>query len=224
MTDIKQQNEKGYTEKDILFSISDMSAAEHAKLSTLIEQDGDADLRQHLLGALGRSEQPRGALEYVYEIPSRWCEVHVLDRLEKAYEVQAMMPAATRPKAYGTAWPSYMPITEGELIGIKNEIFRDGGAQALSDWESQQNRVRLQPSSAQITRMEQALRWPFEYLRDQPEIARAISLRSMWAAMHVNIRRRCSQRRLDHDLFNRQWQDGLRIITQQLIRHRVAVS
>jgi hypothetical protein len=79
-------------------------------------------------------------------------------------------------------------------------------------------------SSAQITRMEQALRWPFDYLRDQPELAKAISLKTMWSAMHVDIRRRCQRRGLDYDAFNREWQEGLKIITAALIARKVPVT
>lgn len=195
-----------------------------AKLSVLIEKDGDADLREHLLGALGRSETARPSLGSPREVPSTWSIVHVLDRLEEAFEVMGMMPAATRPKAYGSAWPGCSPITESELIGIKNEIFREGGQAALSEWEGERNQVRPVPSSAQITRMEQALRWPFEYLGDRPLLAKAISQRAMWAAMHVDIRRRCERRGIDHDEFNVFWQEGLNIITAMLIARKVPVS
>jgi hypothetical protein len=220
MTVNKGKNKMG----DANIDISHMSPSERAKLSTLIEKDGDADLREHLLGALGRSETARGSLRAAREVPSTWSIVHVLDRLEEAFQVMAMMPAATRPKAYGSAWPGYNPITPAELIGIKNEIFQAGGAAALSEWESEQNQTRDPPSSAQITRMEQALRWPFEYLRDWPELAKAISQRAMWAAMRVDIRRRCERRGINHDEFNVSWQEGLNIITAMLIARKVPVS
>lgn len=225
MTEKKQEKDgSGYQKKDIRFAISDISDSDRAKLSVLIEKDGNADLREHLLGSLGRREEGRGSLMAPREVPSTWDQIHVLNRLKEACEVMAMIPAATRPKAYGSAWPGYNPMTEGELIGIKNEIFRAGGAQALSEWESEQNQVRPQPSSAQITRMEQALRWPFDYLRDQPALARAISQHSMWEAMGVNIRKQCERRSINHDDFNVAWQEGLNIITAMLIARKVPVS
>jgi hypothetical protein len=212
---------KGKTKMD---DMSHMSQEERAKLSVLIERDGDAELREHLLGALGRSETGRPTLSVAREVPDIWTPVHVLDRMKEAFEVLAMDPAATRPKAYGSAWPGYMPMTEGELTGIKNEILRDGGAAALSEWEAERNRTKSVPSSAQITRRDQALRWPFEYLNDQPELAKAFSDHSFWEAMGVNIRKRCERGHIPYDEFNAAWQEGLRIITVMLIARKVPVS
>lgn len=36
------------------------------------------------------------------------------------------------------------------------------------------NRVRLRPTAAQISRMDQALRWPVAYPQPYPEVARAL--------------------------------------------------
>lgn len=220
MTEKKRENDgRGHEKNDVPFDMSSMSHLERAKLSALIEKDGDADLREHLVGAMGRSETGRGSLRSPREVPSSWSIVHVLDRLEEAFEVMAMMPAATRPKAFGSAWPSI--VQEKIPLVILAEMSAIG---ELETQQEEQNRVRLPPSSAQITRMEQALRWPFDYLRDWPEIAKAISLRSMWAAMHVNIRKRCERRHIDHDEFNALWQEGLKIITAMLIACKVPVS
>jgi hypothetical protein len=144
--------------------------------------------------------------------------------MKEAFEILAMDPAPTRPKAYGSAWPSYMPMTEGELRGLKNEILGAGGEAALNEWYSEQNRTRPLPSSAQITRRDEALRWPFEYLRDQPALAKAFSQHSVWEAMGDNIRKQCERRGIDHDEFNVFWQEGLNIITAMLIARKVPVS
>ena len=225
MVDNKDKTSKRDMPKnDVPFSMSSMSLLEQAKLSALIEIDGDSDLRQHLLGVMGRSETARGARRSSREVPGMWTQIHVLDRMEKAYEILAMDPAATRPKAYGAAWPNYNPMTPGELNALRNEIFQAGGQGALSEWESEQNRVRPQPSSAQISRMEQALRWSFEYLSEDPRLARAIQLRSMWAAMGADIRKRCERQGFNHEIFNADWQQALNIITAALIARKVPVS
>lgn len=225
MSDIKRKTVlEGHSEKNVSLDLSKMSLLGRAQLSVLIEKDGDEDLRQHLLGAVGRAEMGRRAHRTSHELPTTWTMIHVLDRLEEAFRIISMMPAATGPQIYGSAWPNYNPMTQGELKAIRNEIYQLGGQSALSAWESEQNRVRLQPSSAQVSRMEQASRWPFEFLRDKPELARAISFRAMWSAMRVDIRKHCQRKGIDHETFNQQWQQGLNIITATLITRHVPVS
>jgi hypothetical protein len=203
MADNKRKTGKEDKKDNVLSDMSSMSPTARAKLSALIEKDGDADLREHLLGAMGRAETARGSLRAPREVPDMWSIVHALDCLEEAFAVMAMMPAATRPKAYGSAWPSI--VQEKIPLVILAEMSASG---ELETQQEEKNRVRVPPSSAQITRMEQALRWPFEYLRERPDLARAISQRAMWAAMHVDIRKRCERRKIDYDEFNAHWQEG----------------
>ena len=204
---------------DVSEKLSQMSLLDRARLAALIELDGDAALRAHILGAMGQVEAGRGSRGSAREVPSTWTQIHVLDRLEEAFAVMAMMPAATRPKAYGSAWPSV--VQERLPLVVLAEMSASG---ELETQQEEQNRIRLPPSSAQVSRMDQALRWPFEYLSDRPELARAISLRAMWSAMRVDIRRRCERRALDHKIFNMQWQAALSILTGRLIARRVPVS
>lgn len=197
--------------------LKSLSLLDRARLAALIEleQDADSDLRTHLLGAVGRAETGRRTREGSREVPTVWTQVHVLDRLEEAFAVLATLPAKTRPKQFGNA----MPTPVRERPSLKDLLEMDEAGQL-----EERNRVRLAPTTAQITRMEEALRWPFEHLADEPELARALSLRALWAAMRVDIRKRCQQRRLSHDAFNWEWQQGLKIITGRLIARRVPVS
>lgn len=198
-------------------SMSHMSYLERARLAVLIELDGDPALRQHLLGAIGSAEpRPRRRER---SVPAQWTQIHVLDRLEEAVEVRAMMPASTRPKEFGTAWPSI--VQERIPLVVQAEMAATGELEAQQE---DKNRVRLPPTAAQVTRAEEAERWPFEYLADQPELARAIGLRTLWAVMKVDIRKRCDRRGLDHAAFNMQWQAALSLITSRLIARKVPVS
>jgi hypothetical protein len=196
-----------------------LSLIDRARLSALIELDGDQHLRTHILGAIGRSETGRRARERSREVPAVWTQIHVLDRLEEAYEVLSALPAKTRPKQYGNA----MPTVVQERPSLKDLLEMSEGGQ-LEQFEQDRNRVRLAPTTAMISRMDHALRWPLEHLSNEPELARAVSLRALWAAMRVDIRKRCERRGLHHETFNMQWQEGLRIITGKLIARRVPVS
>jgi hypothetical protein len=194
-----------------------MSLTKRARLAALIELDGDDGLRGHLLGVVGRMEAPAGRRSSVREVPSTWTMVHVLDRLEEAYEVLLALPARTRPKQYGNAMPT--PVQERPALKDLLEM-----AEAGESFEEDRNRVRLAPTTAQITRMDQALAWPMEYLADRPDLAKAISLRALWAVIRADIRRSCQRRGLDHKLFNRQWQEGLKVVTATLTARRVTVN
>lgn len=199
--------------------ISALSLAGRARLAALIELDGDQALRTHLLGAIGRSETVRGARGGVRELPSTWSMIHILDRMEEAFEILAGMPMATRPKQYGNA----MLAIHHQRLSIKDQLDMMASGE-LEQMAEDRNRVRLAPTSAQVSRMDQALGWPFQYLSDRPELAKAVSLRALWAAMRVDIHKRCERRGIDHAAFNAHWQEGTRIIAATLIARRVPVS
>jgi hypothetical protein len=199
--------------------LSQMSLNERARLAALIELDGDETLRSHLLGAIGRTETGRGARGSIRELPSTWTIIHVLDRMEEAFEILAGMPMATRPKQYGNA----MPAVQQQRLSFKDQLDMMATGE-LEQMAEDRNRVRLAATSAQVSRMDQALSWPVQYLADRPEQAKAVSLRALWAAMHVDIRKRCERRGIDHAAFNARWQEGTKIIAATLIARRVPVS
>lgn len=219
MADKTEENDGDIPGDNVPEALSKMSLTGRARLQVLIERDGDTDLRQHLLGAMGRSETTRGARRAAREVPDRWTIIHTLDRLEEAYQVLAGMPMATRPKQYGNA----MPTPHRERLSIYDQIEMLGTGE-LEQLHEDRNRVRIAPTSAQVTRMEQALRWPFEYLGNRPELAKAIQLRAMWSAMGVDIRKRCERRGINHEVFNANWQQALGIITGALIARKVPVT
>lgn len=204
---------------DVLSGMSSMSLTDRARLAALIEVDGDAGLREHLLGAVGRSEQSLVSRRSNLEIPPKWTPVYVLDRLEEAYVVLANQPAASGPKQYGNGMPTVVRerLTNKDWI----DLYETG---ELDKMHEDRNRVRIPATAAQVTRMEQALRWPFEYLGDQPTLARALSRRALWAALKLDIRRRCEALGLPHPQFNLSWQEGLRAVTGALLARKIPVS
>jgi hypothetical protein len=210
----KGKNRQGIRDNIAMPDMSHMSPIERARLAALVELDGDPALRQYLLGAMGSAQSRPSRRER--EVPVQWNQIWVLNRLEEAAEVRAMMPASTRPKEFGQAWPAY-DYDRGDL-NAQLETYE------LEKTLADRNKVRLQPSAAQVTRAEQAERWPFEFLSDWPELARAIGLRTLWSVMKVDIRKRCEARGIDHAEFNVQWQAALAVITGRLIARKVPVS
>lgn len=203
--------------------LSLLSKEARAALDIMIESGADPSLRIYLTGAIGSGgaavERRSSAVRRQRDVPATWTQIHVLDRMEEAYSVLSSLPMKTRPKVYGNNMP--MVVKESRLSLLDQVLMMQSGE--LEELHDDRNRVRLAPTSAQITRMDEALRWPFEHLRDEPELARAISLRAMWAAMNVDIRKRCERRGIDHREFNANWQAAVAKITGALIARRIPV-
>jgi hypothetical protein len=154
--------------------------------------------RAGILGAIGTSATPR-AFSRARPVPDRWSLVHVMDRLEEGFRILARLPIATRPRGYVTSMP--FPIYDRADLHAQLETYE------LERMAQLRNRVRIPPTPAEIGRMEEALHWPTAYLSGAEfhHVARAVNLGSLWAA------------------FNARKLQGLRIITGELVRRRVAV-
>jgi hypothetical protein len=87
------------------------------------------------------------------------------------------------------------------------------------------NRVRIPPSPAEVAGMEEALRWPTEFLSSSEyhHIARAVNLGALWAAVDADVARGLRRIKVTPRAFNARKVQGLRIITQQLVRRRVPI-
>jgi hypothetical protein len=87
------------------------------------------------------------------------------------------------------------------------------------------NRVRIPPSPAEVARMEEALRWPTEFLSsgEYHHIARAVNLGALWAAVDADVERGLRRIKVAPRAFNARKLQGLRIIAQELIRRRVPI-
>ncbi|WP_454813795.1 DUF6362 family protein [Labrys neptuniae] len=99
-----------------------------------------------------------------------WTPELVMERMVEAFETLRRVPASVGPKAFGNGWPA---------------VIHD-----LADmihWEPGKEPRRLPPSLAQITRMEEALAWPSQFLADQPLAADALNLWAMCKAWGRSI-------------------------------------
>ncbi len=210
----KKEAQSDMAVQDVTFDLSQMSLSARARLSLLVEKDGDESLRSAMLGSLGASGGRLRRSER--EVPDSWNQIHVLNRLEEAFRILSYTPGAGRRSS--TVWPAM----QAQKLAILDMIELMGTGE-LEAREEAQNRVRLAPTTAEISRMEEALGWPFQFLRAEPSLAQAIQLRAMWAAMGANIRKRCERRKLSHDQFNLDWQRALALITGTLIAGRAPV-
>lgn len=106
--------------------------------------------------------------------PLAWSPRHVETRLVEAFEILFKIGSTPGPKAFGSNWP-----------GILREFAELVDAQAYAEHQKQENRIRLRPTVDQISRMEEALRWPAQYLTSFELAADALNL---WAACKATDR------------------------------------
>jgi hypothetical protein len=156
----------------------------------------------------------RPAPEY---IPPFWTGPHVGLRLVEALRVLRRLPPVRGPRAFGNSWPAWLVEWEDQLAQLEQE-------QAERDLaERQQNRVRVLPSSIEITRMEIAIAWLGHYLHDCRQLLRTVSRVAFYRTRNHHIGYAARRMRLPFALA-RQWnREGLDIIAQGLNRDAVRV-
>jgi hypothetical protein len=151
-------------------------------------------------------------------IPPTWTDFHAGKRLSEAFEVLARMPHIRGPRDYENSWPREI------LVEWEDAIARAQQEQAERDRaDKQQNRVRVLPTSNEISRMEAALSWPARYLSELPQL-----LRTVGACALVRSRGRDQEsaaRRLGiPGRLVRRWNgEGLKMISGGLVRDQVRV-
>jgi hypothetical protein len=193
-------------------SAAEPTLSERAAAAAQAELRGD---RSGILGAKGAVPLP--SLNRARRAPERWSLIHVMERLEEAFRTLSRLPMPTRPRGYINSMPVYL-YDRGDL----NSQLETNELERMAELR---NRVRMPPSPAEIARMEDALHWPTAYLSG-PEfhhVARAVNLGSLWAAFDVDIDARLKRIKLTRRVFNARKLQGLRIITQELIRRRIPV-
>jgi len=186
--------------------------AERAAAAARAELRGN---RSGILGAVGTT----APLSFGRSRPSpeRWSLILVMERMEEAFRILARLPVVTGPRGYVNSMPFHL-YDRGDL-NAQMETYE------LERMAQLRNRVRIPPSPAEIGRMEQALHWPTEYLAGAEfhHVARAVNLGSLWAAFEADIDERLKRLKIPRRTFHARKLQGLRIITRELIRRRVAV-
>jgi hypothetical protein len=192
---------------------SDQPLAERAATAARAELRGD---RTGILGAIGHPA-PQPLLARARRVPERWSFVHVMERMEESFRILARLPIATRPRGYVNSMPYYL-YDRGDLNAQME-------TSELERMARMRNRVRIAPSPVEIARMEEALRWPTLFLSGAEfhHIARAVNLGSLWAAFDADVDAGLKRLRVTRRAFNARKLQGLRIITRELIRCRVAI-
>ena len=171
--------------------------------------------RTGILGALG--ETPLRPLGRVRRLPENWTFLHVMERMEEGFRVLSRLPMATRPRGYINSMPIY--LYDRADLNSQLETFE------LERRAKLRNRVRLPPTPSEIARMEEALRWPAEFLSgaEFDVVARAVNLGCLWAVLDADVDRGLRRIKLTRRTFNARKLQGLRIIARELVRRRVPI-
>lgn len=191
---------------------SDVSLGERAAIAARAEIRGE---RTGILGALG--EAPLRSLARARRLPERWTFLHVMERMEEGFRVLSRLPMATRPRGYINSMPIYLY----DRADLNSQL----ETCELERMAKLRNRVRIPPTPAEIARMEEALRWPVEFLSgaEFQYVARAVNLGCLWAALDADIERGLRRIKLTRRTFNARKLQGLRIIARELVRRRVPI-
>jgi len=196
----------------------DMRSDAASSLDDRAAKAARAELHGERTGILGALDQtPLSLLIRARRLPERWSFIHVMDRLEEAFRTLARLPTPTRPRGYINSMPFYLY----DRADLNSQL----DTCELERMARLRNRVRIPPSPDEIGRMEEALRWPTEYLSgaEYDRVARAVNLGALWAAIDADVDRGLRRIKLTRRTFNARKLQGLRIITQELIRRRVPI-
>lgn len=118
-------------------------------------------------------------------VPRNWDALAVDLWLQAAYETLYRIPIKIWPKAYGSCMPVASDHRETE--------FADEVAQAGKEAEIQplfgiaRLRALGMPEKFEVERMEDALSWPTQFLKEHPDIARIVGHAAMWRALDITF-------------------------------------
>lgn len=121
-------------------------------------------------GYLGPADDLGSRIEAIGEgdVPSSWTPEHVQSRMVEAFDILARSGTRIGPRQHANGWPA-MIHEFSDLV--------DAQARALAEKEKQQE-LGARPTADELSRMNEALKWPMAYLDGKPLQSDALML---WA-------------------------------------------
>lgn len=128
------------------------------------------NIEHDLPGFLGLASDLQSRIAAVGEgdIPTEWTPEHVANRMVEAFEVLARSGGRTGPSRETNGWPA-MVQEFADLV--------DAQARLLAEKEKAQSKA-ARPSADELSRMNEALRWPMDHLDGKALASDALML---WA-------------------------------------------
>jgi hypothetical protein len=141
------------------------------------------------------------------ELRGAWDPAHVEARMVEAFGVLRRIPDCVWPRGHGNSMPSYL-YDRADIQGQ--------GGMMRREFYKERNRTQVTGTPDEIERMNQAIRWPALYLRDAPELAKAVSLGALWVLLRKNVNRECKRMGISRRTFYRRKLHGLMVIATEL--------
>jgi hypothetical protein len=157
-----------------------------------------------------------GVLPGPEDLPPYWTGGWVGKRMIEAFRILRQMPEGERPDwSKRSMWPAFQ------------HEFADAVHQG-DDWRkrivSALERPRLGADSVEVSRMEEAIEWPMDYLRYHPGEARCLMLWSLaTASPRLIIAKELRRRGWKRSTFEKRRRDGAERIARGLIAMNVPV-
>jgi hypothetical protein len=148
------------------------------------------------------------------ELPRAWNGPHVSLRLVEAFNTLKLMPMRDR-KGLRAVWPQYM--YEFSDLAAQAEGFE------LEKTQAKQNRVRITPSAAAISQMEEALWWPAKHLAAKHELREAVNTIALAHSLDLDAGWVAKKRGGYADTWRERHDVGCELIARSLQRDRVQV-
>lgn len=105
------------------------------------------------------------------DLPQKWTGEHCALRLCEGFKTLRQLPMkGGAPAELGNAWPTYAYEWQDLLAQAEGE------AEALKATQRERNRVRIQPSLAEVTRCEAVIGWCAHYLHTLEDLSEATNL------------------------------------------------
>ncbi|MGO4738628.1 hypothetical protein AB4099_18920 [Bosea sp. 2KB_26] len=145
------------------------------------------NLEYRIPGFLGLVDDMQSRIAAVGEgdIPTEWTPEHVGARLIEAFEILSRSGGRVGPGRFGNGWPA-MVQEYADLV--------DQQARELAQRERQQA-MAARPSSDEVSRMNEALRWPMDHLDGMPLASDALMLWAYASATHRDMNGMLHQRK-----------------------------
>jgi hypothetical protein len=133
-------------------------------------------------GVLFEDWHPLGLVAAAEYIPPEWTGPHVGVRFADAIRTLLKMPlGGFGPRGVKNCWPKFR-WEWADLLAMLGD-----GGETIDLVRQERNRVRIPPSSQDISRMERAIGWP-SYLRGcDPYLGRAFNVVGLAAARDVSV-------------------------------------